>query len=65
MSRNVRKPTRRLIEVFTGRILDNQWEKVSSCELRILLSDSADAQVDLGFRWALMPEGMSFHMVTP
>ena len=46
-----------LIRTVTGRILDSQGCKVSSCEQRKRWSDCADALVDLSFRRAHMSEG--------
>ena len=48
---------RRLIRIFTERILDSQGRKFSLCRQRRLLSDCADAQADLSLRWAHMSEG--------
>ena len=44
--------SRSLIRIFTGRILDSQGCKVSSCGQRRPWSDCADAQADLSLRWA-------------
>ena len=43
--------TRRLIIIFSGRILDREGCKVSSCGKWRLWSDCADAQADLSLRW--------------
>ena len=43
---------RALIRTFTGRILDSQRRRVSSCGQRILLSACAGAQAHLSLRWA-------------
>ena len=43
-----------LIRIFTGRILDRQRYKVSSCGQRRLWSDWTNAQADLSLRWAHM-----------
>ena len=41
----------------SGRILDRQGCKVSSCGKRRLGSDYAGAQADLSLRWVHMSEG--------
>ena len=43
--------SRSLIRILTGRILDNQGYKVSSCGQRRLWSDCLDAQADLSLHW--------------
>ena len=43
--------SRSLIRIFTGRILDRQGCKVSSCGQRRLWSDCKDAQAELSLRW--------------
>ena len=73
LNRNVRKHTfeymhpsedsdqpahsRSLIRIFTGRILDSQVSKVSSCGQWRLRSDCTDAQADLSLRWAHVSGG--------
>ena len=53
--------SRSLIRIFTGRILDSEGCKVSSCCQRRLWSDCADAQADLILCWAHMAEGTFSH----
>ena len=66
-SHNVRKctfgdvrPVKIQIRLFTGRILDNQGCKVSSCGQRRFWSDCADAQADWSLRWAHITESTFF-----
>ena len=56
--------SRSLIRIFTGRILDSQDCKVSSCGQWRLWSDCADAQADLRLRWARIPEDTVSHVPT-
>ena len=42
--------SRSLIRIFSGRLLDSQGYKVSSCGQRILWSDCPGAQADSSFR---------------
>ena len=49
---HLRMHLRSLIRIFTGRILDRQGFKVSSCGQRRHWSVFADAQADLNLRWA-------------
>ena len=44
--------SRSVVRIFTGRNLDRQGCKVSSCGQRRLWSDCANAQSDLSLRWA-------------
>ena len=54
----LRMHSRSLIRIFTGRILDRQRCKISSCRQRRLWSDCTDAQADfeysLGAHWVCM-----------
>ena len=52
------RKSRPACECATGRILDSQVCKVSSCGQRKLWSDCAIAQADLSLRWAYMSKGM-------
>ena len=56
-----RTHSRSLIRIFTGRISDSQWYKVSSCEYRRLWSDCVAAQVVISLRWFHMSEGTFPH----
>ena len=48
--------SRRLIRIFTRRMLDRKGYKVSPCEQLRLWLDSANAQADLNIRWMRMTE---------
>ena len=55
--------SRRLIRIFTVRILNSQGCKVSSCGQRRLWSDSVESQrADLSLRWVQISEGTFSHV---
>ena len=57
--------SRSLIRILSGRILDSQGCKVSSCGQRRLWSDCADAQADLSLRLEHISEGTFSHVAAP
>ena len=53
--------SRSLIRILTGRILDSQGGKVSSCRERRKFLDCADARLNV--RWLHMSDGMFTYVV--